>query len=166
MALKEALISEFEQEMANTRKTLERAPTEKLGWKPHEKSFTLGELAAHMAEIPNWLVNTLDDDELNLKGPFTRNTPTAIEEILAAFDANVAEAKKSLAKVDDAHFAKMWSLKVEDKQLFSMPRAAVARGMIMNHSVHHRGQMTVYLRLLDIPVPAIYGPSADEKSFF
>lgn len=166
MSLQAAFLAEFEMEMASTRKALARIPNDKLTWKPHEKSMTLASLGAHLAELPTWAKSTLEASELNLKGPFDRKPPESTEQILASFDLNVAAAHQLLAATNDAALMENWTLKVEDKTMFTMPRTQVIRGFVLNHVIHHRGQLTVYLRLLDVAVPSIYGPSADEKSFF
>jgi uncharacterized damage-inducible protein DinB len=163
------LLPEFDQEMASTRTTLERVPDDKFGWKPHEKSFALGALATHVANIPFWAVMTFQVDSLDLRPPGGEEmkSPTAgnREEVLALFDKNVAEARTALAGATDAQFMEPWSLLMAGQTLFTMPRYGVYRGMVMNHLVHHRAQLTVYFRLNDIPVPALYGPSADEQTF-
>lgn len=166
MTLQAALLAEFDQEMAGTRKALERIPTDKLTWKPHEKSFTIGSLAGHLAELPNWAKSTLEADEINLKGPFDRKPPETTQQVLDTFDRNVSAARELLAATNDATLGENWSLKVEDKVMFTMPRTQVLRSFVLSHTIHHRGQLTVYLRLLDVAVPAIYGPSADERSMF
>ncbi|MCX6599913.1 MAG: DinB family protein [Acidobacteria bacterium] len=166
MTLQASFLGEFDMEMASTRKALERIPTDKLTWRPHEKSFTLASLAGHLIELPGWAKSTIVADELNLKGPFDRKPPESTEQILEIFDRNVAAARELLAATNDATLLENWTLKVEDKTMFTMPRTQVLRGFVLSHTIHHRGQLTVYLRLLDVAVPAIYGPTADEKSFF
>lgn len=155
---------EFEREMQTTRRVLERIPTDKFDWKPHDKSMPLGSLASHVANVPKWVVFTVGQSELD---PGTVNLPaaTSTEELLSAFDANVAEALASFDQLDGEKLAASWSLLRGGKPLFTMPRAAVLRNFVLNHLIHHRGQLSVYLRLLDIPVPSIYGPSADENPF-
>jgi uncharacterized damage-inducible protein DinB len=166
MALSDALLPEFDHEMANTRKTLERVPDEKFGWKPHEKSGTMGWLANHLATLPTWTGYTLNQDSLDLAptggSPPRPEPPTSREELLKLFDKNAAEARATIAGASDADFFKPWSLLSGGATLFTMPKVAVLRGFVMNHLIHHRGQLSVYLRLNDIPVPALYGPSADE----
>ena len=166
MGLNEALLPEFDQEMANTRKTLERVPEEKLGWKPHEKSGTMGWLATHLANIPTWVNSTIDTDSLDLApgGVSVGPMPPAKsrKEVLETFDKNVTAARAAIARASDAHLVKPWSLLFGGKTMFTLPRTAVLRSFVMNHSIHHRAQLGVYLRLNNIPVPAIYGPSADE----
>jgi uncharacterized damage-inducible protein DinB len=166
MALSEALLPEFDQEMANTRKTLERVPDGKFSWKPHEKSGTMGWLAGHIAHVPSWAVETIDKDGFDMAPngvPFQPPPePKTRKELLEVFDKGVVDARKSLSGVGDAHLLKPWAFKNNGQVLFSMPRIACLRTWVMNHLIHHRAQLGVYLRLNNIPVPAIYGPSADE----
>ena len=168
MALRDALLPEFDQEMANTRKTLDRIPEEKLGWKPHEKSMTLGGLATHLANIPTWAISTLEKESLDLAPQGVPLPPVAAarsrKEVLERFDKNVAEARAAIARASDEDLKKRWSLLHAGKTVFTLPRIAVLRSALMNHSIHHRAQLGVYLRLNNVPVPAIYGPSADEGS--
>ena len=167
MSIAQTLLPEFEQEMANTRKVLERVPDEKWNWKPHDKSGTTGWLATHVGTVPGWLTMTLNSESLDyapVDGP--SYTPAKIEnsrELLAAFDKESAEARAALTKASDQDMMQNWSLLAGGKEIFTMPRVACVRGMIMNHLIHHRGQLTVYLRLLNVPVPGLYGPSADEQ---
>lgn len=166
MALVDALLPEFDHEMATTRTVLERVPDEKFAWKPHAKSFSLGALASHVAVLPTWATETLTRTEIDLDP--NRQPPAALpsrQEVLAAFDRSVADARAALAGKTDAELTAIWSLKRGGRTLFSMPKAAVLRSFVLSHLVHHRGQLTVYLRLLDVPVPSIYGPSADEPAF-
>jgi uncharacterized damage-inducible protein DinB len=169
MALNEALLPEFDHEMANTRRTLERVPDEKLGWKPHEKSGTMGWLAGHVAGISSWPVMTIDHDSLDIapKGgaPAQAPAPASRKALLELFDKNAAEGRAALARATDKQLLGPWSLLSGGQTLFTMPRIAVLRGFVMNHLIHHRAQLTVYLRLNNIPVPALYGPSADENKF-
>jgi len=162
MSISATFLPEFDMEMANTRRTLERVPTDKFSWQPHTKSFTMGKLATHLATLPTWTGVTLTTSELDLSLPFNQPKPATTEELLAVFDQNVAEARAILAGATDDVFFQTWTLKNGEQVIFSMPKVAVLRGFVFNHLVHHRGQMTVYLRLNDIPVPALYGPSADE----
>jgi uncharacterized damage-inducible protein DinB len=144
------MLPEFDSEMANTRKVLERVPEDKFGWKPHARSFTMGRLASHVAEMPGWAAYTINLEELELTpGQVPFNAPTSVE-LLRAFDKNVAEARAAIAGAKDEDLAKV-------------PRTAILRGMVMNHVIHHRGQLTTYLRAHDLPVLGLYGPSADEK---
>ena len=157
----EAFLPEFEQEMAGVRKHLERLPDGKMDWQPHAKSMKLGALANHLADIPNWTTITFDRDALDLAG-FQNPTKATREEILAMFDENVIAARKVLSEVPDEIASGTWTLKHGDQVYFTIPKLAVIRTWVLNHSVHHRAQLGVCLRLLDIPVPGVYGPSADE----
>jgi uncharacterized damage-inducible protein DinB len=166
MAISAMILPEFDQEVAITRTFLERVPDDKFSWQPHEKSMTLGRLATHVAEVPGWAKETMTLTELNLAppgGPAMQPwTPSSRAEILTQFEKNIAAARKAIADSTDDAYAVPWSLLLGEQTIFTMPRAAVLRGMVMNHMVHHRAQLGVYLRLLDIPVPKTYGPSADE----
>lgn len=160
MTIAESLLKEFDQEMATTRRLLERVPSAKAEWKPHDKSFPLGHLAQLVSGMPGWLTNVVTETELDLTkgGKYSFETT---ETLLAAFDKNVRDARAAIANTADEAFAVEWSLKMGPKTLFTDTRRAVVRQTI-NHLVHHRGQLTVYLRLLDVPIPSIYGPTADE----
>ena len=166
MAINQALLPEFDQEMANTRKVLERVPDSNFAWKPHEKSMTLGRLAMHVAEIPDWAIETINRDSLDVQPPGAPPyQPTKVEsrqQILDAFEKNVAGARAAIEGAEDAHLMQPWSLLMGGKTIFTMPRVAVLRTMVMNHGIHHRAQLGVYLRLNNIAVPGMYGPSADE----
>jgi uncharacterized damage-inducible protein DinB len=162
MAINEAYIGELQHEAATTRKLLERIPTDKFDWKPHEKSMSMNRLATHVADMFSWYAPTLEQDELDFSKGYEEPKPANTEELVAIFDKNVAAATESLKKTGDADFMKDWTLRNGEQIYFTMPKAGVIRSFIMNHIVHHRGQLSVYLRLNDIPVPAIYGPSADE----
>jgi len=169
MPLSQALLPEFDNEMANTRKTLERIPEGKFGWKPHEKSMPLGRLASHLAEIPGWVPITLTEASIDVNPPGGEQRKAADlasrKEILDLFDKNVAAARVAIAATPDDQWMQPWSLLNAGKTVFTFPRAGVFRGFIMSHSIHHRAQLGVYLRLNDVPVPSIYGPSADEAAF-
>jgi uncharacterized damage-inducible protein DinB len=169
MSLSQSLLPEFDHEMANTRKELERVPESKLSWKPHPKSGSMGWLAGHLANLPSWAVFTLNQDSLDISpdgaAPTPQPEPKSQKELLATFDKNVSEARAAIAGADDATLLKPWSLLKTKQVLMTMPKIAVLRGFVMNHTIHHRGQLGVYLRLNDVPVPAIYGPSADENIF-
>jgi len=169
MAISQALLPEFEQEMANTRKTLERVPEDKFGWKPHEKSMTLGGLASHLANLPSWTVMTVEKDSLDLAPegvPAPRiEAAKSRKEVLDTFDKHAASARAVLAGASDEQLRKPWSLLSNGRTIFTLPRVAVLRSFVINHMIHHRAQLGVYLRLNDVPVPAIYGPSADEGTF-
>jgi len=163
MSIAQSLLAEFDQEMANTRKVLERVPLEKADWKPHPKSGSLVWLAGHVANLPQWVTITLTTSELDLATGGRAKTPANSKELLEVFDKNSKEARASIEKADDPQWFEPWTLKNGSQTLFKMPRVAVVRGFALNHLLHHRGQLTVYLRLNDIPVPGLYGPSADEK---
>ncbi|HEU4996421.1 MAG TPA: DinB family protein [Gemmatimonadaceae bacterium] len=161
MSVSDTILPEFDQEMATTRRVLERVPSDKGTWKPHTKSFSLAHLAQLVAWMPGWIGNTLRQTELNLAGGGGySNEPT--DALLKMFDKNVQQAREAIVQSNDSDYAVPWSLKMGDRVLFTQPRSEVVRGHI-NHLIHHRGQLTVYLRLLDVPVPSIYGPTADEK---
>jgi uncharacterized damage-inducible protein DinB len=166
MAISEALLPEFDQEMANTRKTLERVPDGKFDWKPHEKSGSMGWLAGHLANIAEWMVETIDKDGFDMAPGGVQmqppSPPKTRKELLELFDKHVAKARKALAAASDAHLLESWSFMNNGQVLFSIPRIACLRTWVMNHMIHHRAQLGVDLRLNNIPVPAIYGPSADE----
>ena len=166
MTLSEMLLPEFDQEMVYTRRTLERVPEDKFGWKPHEKSMTLGRLAIHLAELPSWAIFTINEDELDIAPvgapPYQPPKVNSRKELLTLFDKNAAATRPVIAGAKDAHLLKPWSLLAAGKTIFTLPRFTVLRGTVMNHIVHHRAQLGVFLRLNNIPLPAIYGPSADE----
>ena len=163
MSIGETLLPEFDQEMVTTRRVIERVPTDKGEWKPHPKSFSAGHLTQLVATMPGWIVRMVEHDSLDLAagGGYSYETTDAL---LARFDELVRKARSALARVSDADMSKDWSLKMGDRVLVTLPRGVTIRQTI-NHLVHHRGQLTVYLRLLDIPVPSIYGPTADERIF-
>jgi uncharacterized damage-inducible protein DinB len=154
-------LSELDVEMPTTRRLLERVPGDRPEWKPHPKSFSIAHLAQLVARMPGWLTHTMRHPELDL-GSFAGYSNEKTATLLAEFDRNVAEARGVLEKAKDADFDVAWSLKRGGQVLFTLPRLAVMRQNI-NHFVHHRGQLTVYLRLLDVPLPSIYGPTADER---
>ena len=166
MAYAQALLPEFDQEMASTRKVLERIPEDKLDWRPHPKSNTIGWNANHIAEIPGWVEGTLNHATFDIApagGPRYQSPKlTSRQGILDLFDRNVASARKAIEGAADADIGKMWSLVEGGKPLLTMPRGAAVRGFVMNHLIHHRAVLCVYLRLNDIPVPGMYGPSGDE----
>ncbi len=159
-----ALLPEFDQEMVNTRKMLERVSDEHLGFKPHEKSYSLLELAAHVANLPTWTGVTLTTTELDLDQPWDRREPGSRDEVLADFDAAVSDARTVLERTTADDMKVDWTLKTGGQVWFTLPRAAVFRSFVMSHLIHHRAQLGVYLRLLDVPVPGMYGPSADEQT--
>jgi uncharacterized damage-inducible protein DinB len=169
MSISESLLPEFDQEMASTRKTLERIPDDKFDWRPHEKSFVMGALVNHLATIPGWTQPTIEQDALDLSPPdappYQVVPVKSRQEALDTFDKNVAAARAAIAGASDEHLSKPWSLLAGGKTIFTMPRTAVLRGFIISHIIHHRAQLGIYLRLNDVPVPSIYGPSADENLF-
>jgi uncharacterized damage-inducible protein DinB len=168
MSIAQSMILELDFELKSTRKVLERLPAEKWDWSPHPRSMTVKRLASHLATIPTWGVMTLSTESLDINppggAPFVppeNNSPT---EAVAMFDKGMAEFRAALEKTGDEAMMAPWSLLSGGETVFTQPRAGVLSGMIIKHLVHHRGQLSVYLRLLDIPVPSIYGPSADEQS--
>ena len=163
MAIADALLPEFDHEIATTRKLLERVPDGKFDWKPHQKSMSLGQLASHVATLASWGSMTLNAPEFDMHGDFQAPLLGTRADLLASFDKETAAARAALAGKSDAELMAPWSLKREGKTIFTMPKAAVLRSFVMNHLVHHRGQLSVYLRLNDVAVPSIYGPSADEQ---
>jgi len=167
MTISETLLPEFDQEMANTRKALERVPFDKLSWKPHPKSMSLEALATHLATMPEWAGVTLKEDAFDYAPPggesYKPPTFGSNKELLDAFDKGVAQTRAALAAADDIQMMAPWTLKAGGQALFTMPRVAVVRSFVMNHTIHHRAQLGVYLRLNDIPVPSAYGPTADEQ---
>jgi len=164
MSIKMGLLKELEYEAVNTKKMLEKVPFEKFSWKPHEKSMNLGRLAVHVAELPNWTVLIVKEHELNLgTAAYKPAVVTSNAELLQVFEKNLTDAKQALESATEESLDEMWALKNHDHVIFTLPRKAVLRSMVLNHIVHHRAQLSVYLRLLDIPIPGMYGPSADER---
>ncbi len=160
MTIAEALLPEFDQEMATTRRVIERVPTDKGDFKPHEKSFSLAHLTQLVATMPGWISRTINDTHIDLKeGGGYKNQST--ESLLSQFDKLVGEARAAIAGASDSVFAEPWSLKMGEQVLFTSPKGVTTRSTI-NHLIHHRGQLSVYLRMVDVPVPSIYGPTADE----
>jgi uncharacterized damage-inducible protein DinB len=167
MTIAEGYLPEFDRETATTRRVLERASDEHLGWRPHEKSQTFGGLATHLANLPTWVSIALGGDSFDA-APKDAPPPRAKLlgsriDILEAFDRNVAAARADLAGASDTLMNGPWSLIAGGEVRFTMPRTMVVRSFVLNHLIHHRGQFSVYLRLCEIPVPSIYGPTADEK---
>ena len=161
--LASAFLAELENEAKTARACLERVPADKFDWKPHEKSMTFGRLAAHVAEMFGWTKETLTQDTLDFAaGDYTPFEPKSSEELLKFFDEKIETAKEVLNKTPDETFMTDWTMRNGEQVYFTMPKVAVMRTFVMNHIVHHRGQLSVYMRLNDIPVPSIYGPSADE----
>ena len=165
MRIVDSILTELDQEAKTTRRVLERVPTDRLGWAPHPKSMTLGQLALHIAQVPGTIAGFVAGPVLEMPGEFKQAAATSTAEVLSALDQSLAKAKEVLNGLDDATIASMWALKAGGKTLMSMPRLAVVRSIMLNHWYHHRGQLSVYLRELDVPVPSIYGPSADENPF-
>jgi uncharacterized damage-inducible protein DinB len=160
----DALLPEFDHEMTTTRKVLERVPEDRFAWKPHDKSFSMRDLAQHVATIPTWGTMTLTQPEIDLGG-FAQPTPVASRAaLLELFDGNVAATRAALLGKSDGELMAPWALKRDGQTIFTMPKVSVWRSFVMNHLVHHRAQLAVYLRLNDVPVPSMYGPSADEGS--
>jgi len=166
MAIRDAFLPEFDYEMALTRKMLERVPEGDPDWKPHQKSMTISRLAGHLADISGYAVMVIQEESRDVAPPGgSKRQPTVMTsraQLLEVFDKNVAAARAAIAGASDEHLGKMWRLHAGEKTIFNMPRAGVLRAMILSHGIHHRAQMGVYLRLNDVPVPSIYGPSADE----
>ena len=158
-----ALIAEMQQEAAVTRTCLERIPAEKFDWKPHEKSMGFGQLASHIAEMFGWTPPTMEKAELDFaQMDYKPYEPKSSDDLLEFFDKNVSEAIETLKNSSDERFMETWTMKNGEKTYFTLPKIAVMRSFVMSHIIHHRGQLSVYLRLNDIAVPSIYGPSADE----
>ena len=163
MALVDLLLPEFEREMANTRRLLERVPAERGEWKPHEKSRTLLQLASHVADIPSMATRIMTSAEFDAAGPRPDRPPIRTTgDLVSAFDDNVGSARQALTGRTDEELAARWTFRLRDREMFSLPRVAALRTVCLSHLIHHRGQLTVYLRLLDVALPTIYGPTADE----
>ena len=163
MSIAQSFLSEYDHEMANTRKTLERLPENKLDYKPDPKSMSLGQLAGHIVEMVGWAGMTLTTPSFSMNpGDHKPFIPTSAAQAVAELDKNIASTRATLAAATDETMMGTWTLNIGGAPLFSMPRVAVMRSMIMNHIIHHRAQLTVYYRLNGVPVPALYGPSADE----
>lgn len=170
MALRDSILPEFDHEMAVTRKTLERVPEDKPDWKPHEKSMSMARLAGHVAELPAFVTMALQNDSFNVRpaggGPSRQPLlMSSRKQLLEAFDNNVAGLRSSLSNASDETLMKSWSLLAGDKTIFTAPRIGVVRAFCLNHIIHHRAQLGVYLRMNNVPVPSVYGPSADENPF-
>jgi uncharacterized damage-inducible protein DinB len=165
MSIAQTLLPEFDHEMANTRRLLEVVPGADAAWKPHPKSSSLGDLAAHIVRLPLWGKLVLEQPELDLGLPenasIARAPFTTVPELLDRFDRHVREARAALVPVSDSAMGETWTLKNRGTTIFSLPRAGVLRGFVLSHMIHHRGQLTVYLRLRDVPLPSLYGPTAD-----
>lgn len=168
MSISQGLLGELDQELVGTRKVLERVPEAKLAWQPHPKSMTMGGLASHLSDVAGWGIHTMEADELDIApvgGPaYVPPDFKTVREILANFDDKNARLRVMIATAADSAYMVPWSMKMGGKIMFTMPRIAVMRSMIFNHTVHHRAQLGVYLRLNDVAVPSVYGPSADERN--
>ena len=165
MAICEGLVKEIDQEAATTKRVLERVPSDRLAWKPHPKSMSLGELALHVASIPGAIASWAITDEMDFAGSGRPEPPKSTDEIMTAHAQSVAKAKDVAMQLGDDGLQREWHGKMNGATLFKMPKIALYRSVVLNHWYHHRGQLSVYLRLLDVPVPPIYGPSADENPF-
>jgi uncharacterized damage-inducible protein DinB len=165
-SLKQLAFGDMARELAVTRRVLARLPEAKFDWKPHAKSMSLGRLAMHVANLPQWMLDTIERDALDMQSPpQMRNEPKGLEDVLATFDQNAAKVNAALERMEDAALTATWSLRNGEQVLYSAPRATVLRVWCVNHLVHHRGQLCVLLRLLDVPVPAVYFNSADEPEW-
>lgn len=164
MRMADPLIMELEQEARTTRRVLERLPSDKLSWRPHPKSMSLGQLGLHVAQTPG-MVARLAKADMEYPPRFQQAEATSSEEVLAALDASVAEAKAALDGWDDEKMMETWSMSKDGRTLMSVPRVGLLRAIMLNHWYHHRGQLLVYLRMLDVSVPSVYGPTADESPF-
>jgi uncharacterized damage-inducible protein DinB len=165
MAIRDALLPEFDHEMGTTRRLLERTPADKFAWKPHDKSMSMGQLAGHLANIPHWMDAILQHTVFDVlsAGDTRPRAPESIASLLADFDRNVKAARAGLAAAGDSEMLAPWTFKQGDHEIFTMPRVASIRSFVMNHSIHHRGQLSVYLRLNNVSLPSMYGPTADEQ---
>jgi uncharacterized damage-inducible protein DinB len=164
MALIDGMLQELEEEARTTRRVLERVPNDQLAWRPHEKARTLGELALHVAMVPGAVAELVSKSPAQV-GQFIDPSPQSAAELIPALEQSIATAKRVLGPMDDAALMATWRLMRGERELFAVPRVGVLRSIMLNHWYHHRGQLTVYLRELDVPLPSIYGPSADENPF-
>ena len=167
MSMAQAMLEQYKQEAAGTRKALERVPFDKAEWAPHEKSMTLGRLAGHIVEMQAWGASILTSDEFDMAPadgePYESPVFESTDDVLAGFDQGVSAIEAALPGVSDEAWMEHWSLKSGGEEVFGGPRGSFFGMLVINHVIHHRGQLTVYLRLCDVPVPGMYGPSADEK---
>lgn len=162
----QSMLQEFNQEAATTKRVLDRVPADKLGWQPHARSMSLGQLALHVATVPGGIAQITTPDVFDVsKNDFNPPSPKSCEEISAALEQSMKTVEQTLAQCPAGTAEASWHLMAGDKELFTLPRVAVWRSLMLNHWYHHRGQLSVYLRMLDVPVPSIYGPSADENPF-
>ena len=165
MALIDGMLQELEQEAQTTRRVLERVPDNQLSWRPHEKARTLGELALHVAMVPGAVAELVATQSTVQAPQFTDPSPNNASELIPALDESIAKAKRLLIGMDDTALMATWRMMQGERELFAVTRVALLRSIMLNHWYHHRGQLTVYLRELDVPIPSIYGPSADENPF-
>jgi len=166
MAIAQALLPEFDHEMATTRKMLERFPEDKVEWRPHETCMTLGRLAGHVAELAGWTTVTMNQDKLEMDpSTYKPNIISSRAEALKQFDETVKAGRAALAGASDETYMKPWTFVAGGQALFTMPKIAVLRSFVMNHMIHHRGQLAAFYRIAGVPVPSIYGPSKDEQTF-
>jgi uncharacterized damage-inducible protein DinB len=165
MGMIDGMLQELEQEAQTTRRVLERVPGSQLAWRPHEKARTLGQLALHVAIVPGAVAELIASPSPAQAPTFTDPSPASAAELVPALDQSIAKAKQVLGGMDDASLMAKWRMMQGERELFAVPRVALLRSIMLNHWYHHRGQLTVYLRQLDVPVPSIYGPSADENPF-
>jgi len=163
MKVIDSLVQQYDQETKTTRRHLKSLPNDKLDWRPHEKSYTAAALASHMVECLNWTIDVFTKNEINFDHTYKPYLAASTSELLEAFENSVAEGKRVLAGVDEEASMQLWSLKFDGQQLFQRPRVDVFRDFTLSHLIHHRGQFSVYLRLLNVPVPSSYGPTADEQ---
>ena len=162
----QAMLGEIQQEAATTRRVLERVPEDKLSWRPHKKSMTIGQLALHIATVPGGIAKISQGDEFDgSQANFAAKQPESMGEVFAAYDESIRAAEDCLRSMTEEKAKATWRLKMGAKEVFAVPRAGLLRSIMLNHWYHHRGQLSVYLRLLDVPLPSIYGPSADENPF-
>jgi len=162
MNVRESLLPEFDHETTMTRVVLERLPEPAFEWRPHPKSYTLGALATHLAQIPHWGTSILTHDFYDLAASTTREPLASLSAVLETFDRHVTEVRGALVGMTDGQLLQPWALRKADKVVLSIPRVSALRGFVVRHLVHHRGQMTVYLRMNGVPLPPLYGPTADE----
>jgi uncharacterized damage-inducible protein DinB len=164
MAIVDGVLQELEMEARTTRRVLERVPDDKLGWRPHARARTLGELALHIAQVPGNVAQIAAQSQVQAP-QFSDPSPHSASELVPALDQSIAKAKSLLGGMDDAAMTSTWRMMRGDRELLALPRIAFLRSILLNHWYHHRGQLTVYLKELDIPIPSVYGPSADENPF-
>lgn len=162
MTISQALLPEFDEEMKNTRKLVECIPDSKLNYRPHPKSMTLAQLATHVVDIAGWANSALDLTVLDIPADYKPHIAESRAELLEIFDKNVSSSRTKIAAATDEDWAAVWTFKMAGQTILSMPRASVMRSLVMNHLIHHRAQLGVFLRLNDVAIPGMYGPSADE----